>query len=88
MYASPIDGSLYSDLLVEFHVFFLVVGFTHVQTPQFARSNVFTNHPSQQQLQEQDKYKSYLKQQVRLHTVLFGASSVDSVTQKSLVSSL
>ncbi|XP_053179175.1 centrosome and spindle pole-associated protein 1-like isoform X2 [Scomber japonicus] len=41
-----------------------VSGFTHVQTPQFARSNVFANQPSLQQLQEQDKYKSYLKQQI------------------------
>ncbi|XP_044220221.1 centrosome and spindle pole-associated protein 1-like isoform X1 [Thunnus albacares] len=39
-------------------------GFTHVQTPQFARSNVFANQPSLQQLQEQDKYKAYLKQQI------------------------
>ncbi|CAK6969350.1 centrosome and spindle pole-associated protein 1-like isoform X2 [Scomber scombrus] len=41
-----------------------VSGFTHVQTPQFARSNVFANQPNLQQLQEQDKYKSYLKQQI------------------------
>ncbi|XP_029298029.1 centrosome and spindle pole associated protein 1-like isoform X2 [Cottoperca gobio] len=39
-------------------------GFTHVQTPQFARGNVFTNQPTQQQLHEQDKYKAYLKQQI------------------------
>ncbi|XP_035525773.1 centrosome and spindle pole associated protein 1-like isoform X3 [Morone saxatilis] len=39
-------------------------GFTHVQTPQFARGNVFTNQPTQQHLQEQDKYKAYLKQQI------------------------
>ncbi|XP_035861778.1 centrosome and spindle pole associated protein 1-like isoform X2 [Sander lucioperca] len=39
-------------------------GFTHAQTPQFARGNVFSNQPSQQQLQEQDKYKAYLKQQI------------------------
>ncbi|TKS72763.1 Centrosome and spindle pole-associated protein 1 [Collichthys lucidus] len=39
-------------------------GFTHVQTPQFARGNVFTNQPTQQQVQEQDKYKAYLKQQI------------------------
>ncbi|XP_049898892.1 centrosome and spindle pole-associated protein 1-like isoform X6 [Epinephelus moara] len=39
-------------------------GFTHVQTPQFARGNVFANQPSQQQLHEQDKYKAYLKQQI------------------------
>lgn len=44
------------------------VGFTHAQTPQFARGNVFSNQPSQQQLQEQDKYKAYLKQQVPLQT--------------------
>uniref|UniRef100_UPI003AAFF8AA centrosome and spindle pole-associated protein 1-like isoform X2 n=1 Tax=Centroberyx gerrardi TaxID=166262 RepID=UPI003AAFF8AA len=42
----------------------LCVGFTHVQTPQFARGNVFANQPSPQQLQEQDKYKAYLKQQI------------------------
>ncbi|XP_078145290.1 centrosome and spindle pole-associated protein 1-like isoform X2 [Centroberyx gerrardi] len=41
-----------------------VSGFTHVQTPQFARGNVFANQPSPQQLQEQDKYKAYLKQQI------------------------
>ncbi|KAM9356849.1 centrosome and spindle pole-associated protein 1-like [Symphorus nematophorus] len=39
-------------------------GFTHVQTPQFARGNVFASQPTQQQLQEQDKYKAYLKQQI------------------------
>ncbi|XP_071313549.1 centrosome and spindle pole-associated protein 1-like isoform X2 [Trachinotus anak] len=39
-------------------------GFTHVQTPQFARGNVFANQPTQHQLQEQDKYKAYLKQQI------------------------
>ncbi|XP_054453960.1 centrosome and spindle pole associated protein 1-like isoform X3 [Anoplopoma fimbria] len=39
-------------------------GFTHVQTPQFARGNVFPNQPTQQQLNEQDKYKAYLKQQI------------------------
>ncbi|XP_068596210.1 centrosome and spindle pole-associated protein 1-like [Brachionichthys hirsutus] len=39
-------------------------GFTHVQTPQFARGNVFPSQPSQQQLLEQDKYKAYLKQQI------------------------
>ncbi|XP_028445650.1 centrosome and spindle pole associated protein 1 isoform X2 [Perca flavescens] len=41
-----------------------VSGFTHAQTPQFARGNVFSNQPSQQQLHEQDKYKAYLKQQI------------------------
>ncbi|CAJ1057942.1 centrosome and spindle pole associated protein 1-like isoform X1 [Xyrichtys novacula] len=41
-----------------------VIGFAHVQTPLFARGNVFANQPSQQQLQEQDKYKAYLKQQI------------------------
>ncbi|XP_029917336.1 centrosome and spindle pole-associated protein 1-like isoform X2 [Myripristis murdjan] len=41
-----------------------VSGFTHVHTPQFARGNVFANQPTQQQLQEQDKYKAYLKQQI------------------------
>ncbi|XP_055015187.1 centrosome and spindle pole-associated protein 1 [Boleophthalmus pectinirostris] len=39
-------------------------GFTHVQTPQFARGSVFSAPPSQQQLQEQDKYKAYLKLQI------------------------
>ncbi|XP_061582397.1 centrosome and spindle pole-associated protein 1-like isoform X3 [Cololabis saira] len=39
-------------------------GFTHVQTPQFPRCNVFANHPNKQRLQEQDKYKAYLKQQI------------------------
>lgn len=47
-----------------FVTFSSFVGFTHVQTPQFARGNVFANQPTQQQLQEQDKYKAYLKQQV------------------------
>lgn len=42
-------------------------GFTCVQTSQFARGNVFANQPSQQQLQQQDKYKAYLKQQVLGH---------------------
>uniref|UniRef100_UPI0037E725E6 centrosome and spindle pole-associated protein 1-like n=1 Tax=Semicossyphus pulcher TaxID=241346 RepID=UPI0037E725E6 len=41
-----------------------VSGFTHVQTPQFARGNIFANQPTQQQLHEQDKYKAYLKQQI------------------------
>ncbi|XP_074503831.1 centrosome and spindle pole associated protein 1-like isoform X2 [Sebastes fasciatus] len=39
-------------------------GFTHVPTSQFARGNVFSNQPTQQQLHEQDKYKAYLKQQI------------------------
>ncbi|XP_055368485.1 centrosome and spindle pole-associated protein 1-like isoform X2 [Betta splendens] len=39
-------------------------GLTRVYTPQFARGNVFTNQPTQQQLQEQDKYKAYLKEQI------------------------
>ncbi|KAK7919137.1 hypothetical protein WMY93_010421 [Mugilogobius chulae] len=39
-------------------------GFTHVQTPQFARGCVFSTPPSQQQIQEQDKYKAYLKLQI------------------------
>ncbi|XP_034399820.1 centrosome and spindle pole-associated protein 1-like isoform X2 [Cyclopterus lumpus] len=39
-------------------------GFTHVQTPQFARGSVFSNQPTQQHLHEQDKYKAYLKQQI------------------------
>ncbi|XP_047190221.1 centrosome and spindle pole associated protein 1-like isoform X1 [Scophthalmus maximus] len=41
-----------------------ISGFTHVHTPQFARGNVFANQPTQHQLQEQDKYKAYLKQQI------------------------
>lgn len=41
-------------------------GFALVQTPQFARGNVFTDPPPQQKLQEQDQYKSFLKQQVAL----------------------
>ncbi|XP_025754249.1 centrosome and spindle pole-associated protein 1 isoform X3 [Oreochromis niloticus] len=41
-----------------------VSGFTHVQTPQFARGKVFASQPTEQQLQEQDKYKAYLKQQI------------------------
>ncbi|XP_069575007.1 centrosome and spindle pole-associated protein 1-like isoform X1 [Brachyistius frenatus] len=41
-----------------------VSGFTHVQTSQFARGKVFGNQPTEQQVQEQDKYKAYLKQQI------------------------
>lgn len=41
-----------------------LAGFTHVESPQFGRGNVFSNQPTQQQLQEQDKYKAYLKQQI------------------------
>ncbi|XP_072252333.1 LOW QUALITY PROTEIN: centrosome and spindle pole-associated protein 1-like [Leuresthes tenuis] len=41
-----------------------ISSFTHVQTPQFARGNVFANQPTEQQLQEQDKYKAYLRQQI------------------------
>ncbi|XP_054890621.1 centrosome and spindle pole-associated protein 1-like isoform X1 [Poeciliopsis prolifica] len=39
-------------------------GFTHVQTSQFARGKVFASQPSEFHLQEQDKYKAYLKQQI------------------------
>ncbi|KAM4732444.1 centrosome and spindle pole associated protein 1 isoform 2-T2 [Anableps anableps] len=39
-------------------------GFTHVQTSQFARGKVFASQLSEHQLQEQDKYKAYLKQQI------------------------
>ncbi|XP_038157389.1 centrosome and spindle pole-associated protein 1-like isoform X2 [Cyprinodon tularosa] len=39
-------------------------GFTHVQSTQFARGKVFSTQPSERQLQEQDKYKAYLKQQI------------------------
>ncbi|XP_058505755.1 centrosome and spindle pole-associated protein 1-like isoform X2 [Solea solea] len=41
-----------------------ISGFTRVQTPQFARGKVFANQPTQQQLQDQDKYKAFLKQQI------------------------
>ncbi|XP_078809830.1 centrosome and spindle pole-associated protein 1 isoform X9 [Oryzias latipes] len=41
-----------------------VSGFTRIQTPQFARGNVFTNQPTEQQLKEQDQYKAFLKQQI------------------------
>ncbi|KAM4554932.1 centrosome and spindle pole-associated protein 1-like isoform 1-T2 [Odontesthes bonariensis] len=41
-----------------------ISSFTHVQTPQFARGNVFANQPTEQQLLEQDKYKAYLRQQI------------------------
>lgn len=47
----------------KFHI--SLAGFTHVETPQFARGNVFANQPTQQQLREQDQYKAFLKQQVR-----------------------
>ena len=45
------------------------LGFAHVQTPTFARGNVFTNEPSAQQVHEQDKYKVYLKEQVNARAV-------------------
>ncbi|XP_034453336.1 centrosome and spindle pole-associated protein 1-like isoform X4 [Hippoglossus hippoglossus] len=41
-----------------------VSGFTHVQTPQFARGKVFANQPTQHQVHEQDTYKACLKQQI------------------------
>ncbi|XP_028272507.1 centrosome and spindle pole associated protein 1-like isoform X2 [Parambassis ranga] len=41
-----------------------VSGFAHVQTPQFARGKVFANQATPQQLQEQDEYMAYLKQQI------------------------
>ncbi|XP_056145754.1 centrosome and spindle pole associated protein 1-like isoform X2 [Lampris incognitus] len=41
-----------------------ISGFAHVQGPQFARGTVFANQSTLQQLQEQDKYKAYLKQQI------------------------
>ncbi|XP_059918118.1 centrosome and spindle pole associated protein 1-like isoform X4 [Gadus macrocephalus] len=41
-----------------------VSGFARVQTPTFARGNVFANEPSAQQVHEQDKYKVYLKEQI------------------------
>ncbi|CAL8264328.1 unnamed protein product [Lota lota] len=41
-----------------------VSGFAHVPAPQFARGSVFANEPSAQQVQEQDKYKVYLKEQI------------------------
>ncbi|XP_019739791.1 centrosome and spindle pole-associated protein 1 isoform X1 [Hippocampus comes] len=46
-----------------------ISGFTHIQTPQFSRGSVLTNQPRPQQLDEQDKYKAYLKKQIeeKLH---------------------
>lgn len=41
-----------------------VSGFNHVHTPQFARGKVFANQPTERQLQEQEKYKAFLKQQI------------------------
>ncbi|XP_024139466.1 centrosome and spindle pole-associated protein 1 isoform X3 [Oryzias melastigma] len=41
-----------------------VSGFTNIQTPQFARGNIFPNQPTEQQLKEQDQYKAFLKQQI------------------------
>ncbi|XP_036375409.1 centrosome and spindle pole-associated protein 1-like [Megalops cyprinoides] len=41
-----------------------VSGFAYGQTSPFARGNVFSEVPTAQQLQEQDKYKDYLKQQI------------------------
>ncbi|CDQ81512.1 unnamed protein product [Oncorhynchus mykiss] len=45
-------------------------GFSFAQTSQFARSNVFSDQPTPQQLQDQDTYKDYLKQQVPGPTAL------------------
>uniref|UniRef100_A0A1A7YJH4 Centrosome and spindle pole associated protein 1 n=1 Tax=Iconisemion striatum TaxID=60296 RepID=A0A1A7YJH4_9TELE len=39
-------------------------GFTRVQAPQFARGKIFASQSDEFQLQEQDKYKAYLKQQI------------------------
>ncbi|XP_055737854.1 centrosome and spindle pole-associated protein 1 isoform X1 [Salvelinus fontinalis] len=41
-----------------------ISGFSFAQTSQFARSNVFSDQPTPQQLQDQDTYKDYLKQQI------------------------
>ncbi|CAB1341059.1 unnamed protein product [Coregonus sp. 'balchen'] len=41
-----------------------ISGFSFAQTSQFARSNVFSDQPTPKQLQEQDTYKDYLKQQI------------------------
>ncbi|KAJ8395946.1 hypothetical protein AAFF_G00026540 [Aldrovandia affinis] len=41
-----------------------VSGFTYGQTSPFARGRVFADVPSSQQLQQQDKYKDYLRQQI------------------------
>ena len=51
------------------------LGFAHVQTPTFARGSVFANEPSAQQVQEQDKYKVYLKEQVKDQAVPGGGLS-------------
>ncbi|XP_066576815.1 centrosome and spindle pole-associated protein 1 isoform X1 [Amia ocellicauda] len=41
-----------------------ISGFSFAHTSPFARGNVFADVPTPQQLQEQDKYKDYLKQQI------------------------
>ncbi|KAM9553396.1 centrosome and spindle pole-associated protein 1 isoform 4-T4 [Salvelinus alpinus] len=41
-----------------------ISGFSFAQTSQFARSNVFSDQPTPQQLQDQDTYKDYLNQQI------------------------
>ncbi|KAJ8336936.1 hypothetical protein SKAU_G00381560 [Synaphobranchus kaupii] len=41
-----------------------VSGFTYGQTSPFARGSVFTDVPTPRQLQQQDKYKDYLRQQI------------------------
>ncbi|KAM9376178.1 centrosome and spindle pole-associated protein 1-like [Pholidichthys leucotaenia] len=41
-----------------------ISGFTHVQTPQFARGKVFASQSTEQQLQKQMKYKADLNQQI------------------------
>ena len=48
------------------------IGFAHVQTPTFARGSVFANEPSARQVQEQDKYKVYLKEQVNVPGLSLG----------------
>ncbi|KAM9553395.1 centrosome and spindle pole-associated protein 1 isoform 3-T3 [Salvelinus alpinus] len=41
-----------------------LISFSFAQTSQFARSNVFSDQPTPQQLQDQDTYKDYLNQQI------------------------
>ncbi|KAG9356168.1 hypothetical protein JZ751_001012 [Albula glossodonta] len=41
-----------------------VSGISYGQTSPFARGSVFTEAPSPQQIQQQDKYKDYLRQQI------------------------
>lgn len=64
---------------------FVSEGFVETHTPQFARGNVFNQMPSPQQLQEQDQYKAYLKQQVHTCTAVQKFGVVRFFLKKKLI---